>query len=133
MMCLIALIGFVSIFIAGCSNQEQSIEVQKRIGVENLYEEFKMITNNQQVQNVWEIINNVDWETAKVQMALPPDYRFAFQFHNEAKAVLYELWISPNKDKVEIIKAGNKYAQLDRNKSTELFEALTGEKLADQK
>jgi len=131
-MCLIALIGFVSIYIAGCSNQEQSIEVQKRIGIENIYEEFKMITNNQQVQNVWEIINNGDWETAKVQMALPPDYRFAFHFHNEEKAVLFELWISPNKDMVEIIKAGNKYVQLDRNKSAELFEALTGEKLADQ-
>lgn len=48
--------------------------------------------------------------------------------------MLYELWISPDKDKVElIIDAGNMYVQLDRNKSAELFESLTGKKLSDQK
>ncbi|WP_245864212.1 hypothetical protein [Fredinandcohnia onubensis] len=121
-------------FIAGCLNQEQNIDVQKRTGDENNYEDFKIITNNEQVQKVRKIIDNIDWETAKVQMIRPADYRFAFQFKNEAKAVLYELWISPNKDKVElIIVAGNKYVQLDKNTSAELFEALTGEKLSDQK
>ncbi|WP_099355172.1 hypothetical protein [Fredinandcohnia onubensis] len=134
MMNVIALIGIISMFIAGCSNQEQSVEVQKRIGDENNYEDFKLITNHQQVQKIREIIDNIDWETAKVQMARPADYRFAFQFKNEAKAVLYELWISPNKDKVElIIDAGNKYVQLDRNTSAELFKVLIGEKLSDQK
>ena len=69
-------------------------------------------------------------------MARPADYRFGFRFKNpdiEAKAVLYELWISPNKDKVElVIDAESKYAQLDKNKSALLFEILTGEKLSEQ-
>ncbi|WP_080846134.1 hypothetical protein [Cytobacillus gottheilii] len=133
---LIAFIGIISLFIAGCSNQEQNIEVHKRIGDENNYEDFKIITKNQQVQKVREIINNIDWETAKVEMARPADYRFAFQFKNpdiEAKAVLYKLWISPNKDKVElVIDAESKYVQLDNNKSAELFEILTGEKISEQ-
>ncbi|MFD1779099.1 hypothetical protein ACFSFW_10510 [Fredinandcohnia salidurans] len=133
MMYVIAFIGVISMFITGCSNQEQNIDVQKRTGDENNYEDFKIITNNEQVQRVRKIIDNINWETAKVQMVRPADYRFAFQFKNEAKAVLYELWISPNKDKVELLIDAGKYVQLDRNTSAELFEVLTGEKLSNQK
>lgn len=49
-------------------------------------------------------------------MSRPADYHFIFQFKNpkiEAKAVLYQIWISPNKDTVEIISGGNRYAQLE--------------------
>lgn len=137
---LIAYFGILSILIAGCSNpigsEEQNIVVQKRIGEENKYEDFKEISDSKQVQQVKEILNDIHWENAKVDMARPADYRFGFQFKNpniEAKAVLYELWISPNKDKVElVIDAESKYAQLDKNKSAILFEILTGEKLSEQ-
>lgn len=137
---LIAFIGIISIFIGGCSNslqnEKQNIEVQKRIGDNYSYEDLKEITNNEQVQNVKEILDDIHWENAKVNMVRPADYRFGFQFKNpkiEAKAVLFELWISPNKDKVEIvIDAESKYTQLDKSKSAELFEILTGEKLSEQ-
>ena len=39
-------------------------------------------------------------------MARPADYHFVFQFKNpkiEAKATLYQIWVIPNKDKIEII------------------------------
>lgn len=132
--------GIISIFITGCSNplknEEQNIEVQKRIGDDDNYEDFKEITNNEQAQKVKEILNDINWENAKVDMVFPADYRFRFQFKNpeiEAIAVLYELWISPNKDKVElVIDAESKYIQLDKKKSAELFEILTGEKLSEQ-
>lgn len=138
---LITFIGMILIFIAGCSdvinNEEQKIEVQMRIGDENNYEDFKEITDHEQVQKVQKILDDIDWENAKVDMARPADYIFYFQFKNpeiEAKAVLYKLWISPNKDKVElVIDAQSKYSQLDKKKSGELFEILTGEKLADLK
>ncbi|MFT4417255.1 hypothetical protein ACLM5H_25840 [Fredinandcohnia humi] len=138
---LIAFIGIISIFIAGCSSvikdEEQYIEVEQRVGNENKYEEFKKITNNDQVQKVKEILDDINWENAKVSMTRPPDYRFAFQFKNpdiEAKAVLYELWISPNKDKVElVIDAESKYTQLDVNESAELFEIVTSGKLSELK
>ena len=84
-----------------------------------------------------DILDDIDWENAKVNMARPADYRFIFQFINpeiKAKAVLYELWVSPNKDKVElVINAESKYVQLDTAKSAELFEILTGGKLSELK
>lgn len=136
----IAFLGIISIFIAGCSNslenEEQSIVVQKRIGDDYNYENFKEITNNEQVQTVRQILDDINWENAKVDMVRPADYRFGFQFKNpnlDAKMVSYELWISPNKDKVElVIDAESKYIQLDKNKSADLFEILIGEKLSEQ-
>ncbi|WP_282139146.1 hypothetical protein [Rossellomorea aquimaris] len=119
----------------GIENEEKKIEVEKRIGDENKYEDYKDITNNEQVQEVKRILDNVDWEIAKVNMARPADYRFVFQYKNpeiEAKAVLYELWISPNKDKVElIIDAESKYFQLNEEGSAVLFEILTGGNLSE--
>jgi hypothetical protein len=128
-------------FLIGCSNdiedRERSIKVQKRIGDENNYEDFKEITNNEQVKNVREILDDIDWENAQVSMVRPADYSFGFQYKNpkiEAKAVLYELWITPKKDQVElVIDAEGKYAQLDKNKSAIIFEIITGEKLSDLK
>lgn len=139
---LIALIVIISFFIVGCSKaveseeqyiEGQNIEVQKRIGDENKYEVFKEITNNEQVQKVKEILDDINWENAKVEMVRPPDYQFSFP-NPEAKVVLYKLWISPNKGTVElVISAASKYIQLDKNKSAELIEILTGEKLSDVK
>ncbi len=124
----LVMIAMFLFIITGCVN-----------GIENegqkiKYEDFKEITNNELVQEVKKILGNVDWETAKVNMARPADYRFIFQFKNpeiEAKAVLYELWVSPNKINVElVIDAENKYFQLNEEDSAVLFEILTGEKLS---
>lgn len=136
---IIASFGILSILITGCSNpignDEQYIVVQKCIGEENKYEDIKEISDSKHVQQVNEILNDIHWKNANMNMARPADYRFIFQFKNpkiEAKAVLYELWISPNKDKVTlVIEAQSKYAQLENNKSAELFEILTGEKLSE--
>ncbi len=138
---LISLFGIVLIFLVGCSNvienEEQYIKVQHRIGDENKYEDFKEITDNEQIQKVKDILKEIDWENAKVSMIHPPNYKFIFKYKNpkiEAKAITYELWISPNKDKVElVIDAESKYIQLDTGNSAELFEILIGEELSDQK
>lgn len=137
---LIAFLGILSIFIAGCStpteDEEQNIVVEKRIGDENKYEDSKEISNSEQVQQVKEILNNIDWTNATVDMTHPADYKFTFQFKNpekEEETELYELWISPKgKNKVElVIDAESKYAQLEKNKSKKLFEILTDEKLSE--
>ncbi|MDQ1143815.1 hypothetical protein QE429_000642 [Bacillus sp. SORGH_AS 510] len=133
---LIVFIGIISLFAAGCNgvtkNEEQYIKVEKRVENEDKYEDFKKITANTKVQKVKDIIENSDWENAKVSMVRPPDYRFVFQFKNpeiKAKAVLYELWISPKKDQVElVIDAQSKYIQLDKKKSASLIKILTSEK-----
>lgn len=121
---------------AGCLNvvvdEEQKIEVQQRVGDESVYEDFNEITNNDQVKKVKKILSDIEWKDAKVQMAHPPDYRFMFQFINpdlQAKAVSYNLWISPNGDLVEIVKEDNAYTKLNMEDSSILFEILTGENL----
>jgi hypothetical protein len=128
-------------FIVSCSkeidNEEQIIKFQKYMGNEDNYEEFKEINNNERVKQVKDIVDNIDWEDAKVSMVRPPDYRFGFQYKNpkfESKAAFYELWVSPNKDKVElVIDAESKYIQLDKKKSAVLYELITEEKLSDLK
>ncbi|MDA2735328.1 hypothetical protein PDQ75_09170 [Bacillus cereus group sp. Bc015] len=123
--------------ITGCStgleNEEQRIEVQKDIG-DNEYEDFKVVTDNNEVMQVKKILKDTIFENKKVEMSRPADYHFIFQFKNpkiEAKAVLYQIWISPNKDTVEIISGGNRYAQLEEKNAAILFRIVTGEKLAE--
>lgn len=135
---LFFIIGVFLILIVGCSNdienKEESVVVQKRIGDEKNYEDFREVTDNEQVQKLKGILKEANWINAKAEMASPPDYKFSFRFNNtniEAKAVLYQLWITPNKDKVELIGA-NQYVRLDESMSAELFEIVTGELLTDQ-
>jgi len=134
----VSLAMFLIVIIAGCSsgieNEEQYIEVNKRIGDENKYEEFKEITENKQVQQVKDILDEIEWENAKVEMVRPPDYEFRFQYKSpkiDAKAVLYKIWISPAKDKLEVVRGDNEYGQLNEKNSAVLFEIITGEKLSD--
>ncbi|MGP1908441.1 hypothetical protein ACTSEZ_09715 [Metabacillus sp. JX24] len=132
---LLFLMAVIPLFAAGCSNgtAAESIEVLQRIGDENKYDDFNVITDNEKVKKAEEIVDDADWENVKVDMARPADFQFSFP-NPEAKVALFELWISPNKDKVELaIDAESKYIQLDKNKSAELFEILTGEQLSEQK
>ncbi|SCB00157.1 Uncharacterized protein BWINRA5_03586 [Bacillus mycoides] len=131
-------IVFMCIFIVtGCSNilgnEDQRIEVQKRVGDDN-YEDLKVVTDNNQVLQVKKILNDIHFENKKVEMSRSADYHFVFQFKNpkiEAKAVLYQIWISPNKDKVEVMAGDNRYAQLVGKNAATLFEIVTGEKLVE--
>jgi hypothetical protein len=133
---LVVFVGVFTFLISGCSsieNEEQKINVQKRFDTNN-YKDFKEITKNVEVQQVKKILNKADWVDAKVDMVRRADYRFAFQFKDpniQAKAVLYELWISPNNEQVElVIDIGSKYVQLNKKKSAELLEILTDKKLS---
>ncbi|WP_242267951.1 hypothetical protein [Bacillus cereus group sp. BfR-BA-01352] len=125
------------LIVTGCSNilgnEDQRIEVQKNIG-DNKYEDLKVVTDNKQVQQVKKILNDAHFENKKVQMSRPGDYHFVFQFKNpkiEAKAVLYQIWVIPNKDKIEIIAGNSQYVQLEGKNAATLFQIVTGEKLVD--
>ncbi|QWH38148.1 hypothetical protein EXW53_15260 [Bacillus mycoides] len=128
----------ICIFIVtGCSNilgnEDQRIEVQKRVG-DDKYEDLKIVTDNNQVLQVKKILNDIHFENQKAEMSRSADYHFVFQFKNpkiEAKAVLYQIWISPNKDKVEVMAGDNRYAQLEGKNAATLFWIVTGEKLAE--
>lgn len=128
------LIGVCFILLAACLKPVfdggQYILIEKRVGEENKYDNFKKVTAQKEVKQVRAILRSADWEKAKVEMESPPDYLFFFQYKNpniEAKAVLYELWITPNGDQVELVE-NNSYVKLDQGMSTEMIELLIGEK-----
>ncbi|HDR7517924.1 hypothetical protein AB1I92_12200 [Bacillus mobilis] len=133
----LVIISICIFIITGCSNglenEDQRIEVQKRIG-DNEYKDLKVVTDNNEVLQVKKILNDTTFANKKVEMSHPADYHFIFQFKNpkiEAKAVLYQIWISANKGKVEIKAGDNWYAQLKGKHAATLFQIVTGEKLAE--
>ncbi|RHW31371.1 hypothetical protein D1B33_17825 [Lysinibacillus yapensis] len=124
------------ILIAGCSNgmeiEGNKILVEKRIGEEDKYERLREITDHETVQEAKDILEHIRWENAEVSMASPPNYKFHFEGDNEQTGLIFALWISPNKDKVELIlESEDKYVQLSKSKSSTLFEAIAGVQLSD--
>ncbi|PGU41625.1 hypothetical protein [Bacillus cereus] len=131
----LVIISICIFIITGCSNvienEDQRIEVQKRIG-DNEYEDLKVVTDNNEVLQVKKILHDTTFENKKVEMSRPADYHFIFQFKNpkiEAKAVLYQIWVSADKEKLEIKSGDNQYALLEGKHATTLFQIVTGEKL----
>lgn len=132
----VVFIAIVIFIVTGCSNiignEDQTIKVQKRVN--DTYEDLKVVTDNKQVRQVKKILNDAHFENKKLEMSRPADYHFIFQFKNpkiEAKAVLYQIWISPNKDKIEIIAGNSQYVQLEGENAATLFQIVTGEKLVE--
>lgn len=133
----VVFIAIVIFIVTGCSNiignENQTIKVQKH--VDDTYEDLKVVTDNKQVQQVKKILNDTHFENKKsrkwlVQLIII----FVFQFKNlkiEAKAVLYQIWVIPNKDKIEIIAGNSQYVQLDGKNAATLFQIVTGEKLVE--
>ncbi len=127
----VVFITIVIFIVTGCSNiignEDQTIKVQKRVN--DTYEDLKVVTDNKQVRQVKKILNDAHFENKKLEMSRPADYHFIFQFKNpkiEAKAVLYQIWISPNKDKIEIIAGNSQYVQLEGENAATLFQIVTG-------
>ncbi|PEK01263.1 hypothetical protein CN558_20340 [Bacillus wiedmannii] len=130
-------IAICILIITGCSNivgnEDQRIQVQKHIG-DNEYEDLKVVKDNNEVLQVKKILNDTNFEDKKVEMSRPADYHFILQFKNpniEAKVVLYQIWVSPNKDKMEIKAGDNQYAQFEGKHAATLFQIVTGEKLVE--
>lgn len=138
----IVLIAMLLVIITGCSsnirNQEIKIQgnkiiVEKQVNGENNYELYSEIKDSKEVQNAKDILNSTKRENAKVDMIHPAEYKFHFEDTNiKTSGSDFELWISPNKDKVElVISSENKYAQLDKEKSEKIFKLITGKNLSE--
>ncbi|MCS0824786.1 hypothetical protein NX029_12460 [Cytobacillus firmus] len=110
----------------------QKITVQKRTGEENIFEDFKEVTQKQ-VEKAKDIVKNANWENEKVEMARYADYQFQFPSNNsdssEDKIASYLLWISPNGENLEIVTDSKRYVKLTKQDSADLYEILTGEAL----
>jgi hypothetical protein len=112
---------------------EQRITVQKRTSKENIFEDFKEITQKKQVEKAIDIVKNSNWENAKVKMARYADYQFQFPFKNsngsEDKISSYLLWISSNGENLEIVTDSDRYVRLTKEDSVALYKILTSEEL----
>ncbi|MDA1632689.1 hypothetical protein PDK11_07410 [Bacillus cereus] len=133
----LVIISICIFIITGCSNrlgnEDQRIEVQNYTA-DDEYKDFKVVTDNNEVLQVKKILKDTTFENKKVEMSRPADYHFIFQFKNpkiEAKAVLYQIWVSTNKEKLEIKAGDNRYAQLEGKHAATLFQIVTGERLAE--
>lgn len=117
----------------GIKNEGNKIIVEKQVIGTDKYELYHEIKDDKEVKKIKDILSGNIWENAKVSMAKPPDYRFNFEgisAKNKSNGVIYALWISPNKDKVElVIDSESKYVQLNKENSEELFKIIAGKNL----
>lgn len=119
----------------GVKNEEQKIVVYKNSGNEE-YEYFNEINDIEQVQKVKDILVEIEWESKVVNMSRSADYQFFFHYKNkniDSDAIQHLIWISPNKDKLEVVRGNDEYTQLTKEQSELFFEIITGEKLANLK
>ncbi|AAK78040.1 hypothetical protein HGI32_16175 [Clostridium acetobutylicum] len=130
---------FIFVLLAvGCSNVVKNTEgstllVEKQSTIKGKYEYCNNIKDEKEVQNIKKIINSINWKDAKVSMVYPPQYKFYFEAIKEKKPsedISYDMWISPRKDKIELVREpeGN-YINLNEKTSKLLFKLLTGDNL----
>ena len=138
------LIVFISIFLiltVGCTdgikNEVNKIVVEKRVGELDKYEYYNEVKDSKEVEEIKNILNNIGWRNAKVDMAYPPHYKFQFEDTTgklESNGLIYDLWISPDKGRIElVIDSESKYVHLDKEKSAELFKLIIGKNLDEVK
>lgn len=132
---LLAIMVVFFVLITGCAtsikNEGNIIVVEVRVDDGASYELYNTIEDSQEVQKAKAILDNLKWRNVHASMAYPPDYKFHFEDRNKGSAgPNYQLWVSPNKDKVELVFEG-KYLQLDEEKSRELFKIITGKELRE--
>ncbi|MEF2098465.1 hypothetical protein V3595_28295 [Bacillus sp. CFBP9009] len=69
-------------------------------------------------------------------MSRPADYQFFFHYKNEniqSDAIQHLIWISPNTDKLVVVRGNDEYVQLTDENSGILLKIITGEELTDLK
>jgi hypothetical protein len=121
------------LILTSCTNQsavigDYKIEIQKIFG-ENEYKQQNEIIDKKSVVKAIEILENAEWEeNTFVSMSRYFDYQIELErISGEIQSkIIYWIWISPNKDKLEIIAKGQgKYVQLSSEDSEVLLNLLT--------
>lgn len=127
---LIIFLVIVLIYFFSRKFEGNLIIVEKQTDKVGTYEDHSKINDPNSIKSVKNILNKSHWSSTKVDMPYPPDYQFYFMNNDEDKSYHenVSLWISPDRNKVELIFDG-KYIQLNEEKSNKLFEILTEKKL----
>lgn len=131
---LAAFLIVVFIYFRGIGVTGNIIIVEKQIDKAGTYEHYNKINDKDKVNEAKRLINTIVWKNVKVDISTP-EYRFHFKESSEAgesNNASFSLWVSPNKDKVDLVYEGkSKYIQLNEEKSEKLYEIITGKKLGD--
>ncbi|KRF67224.1 hypothetical protein ASG99_16475 [Bacillus sp. Soil768D1] len=123
-------IFIVLTLLSGCSKNEQPISIQKHV----VDKDYSFVAYKENIESnkslkVMEILNKANWEKSKLDLDKVghPDYLFYFNKHKKGtKIVVYSVWASPGRDKLELTKDdGSKYVQLNKDDSELIFETIT--------
>lgn len=100
------------------NNEEIPFTVKERQNEE--YESIKELVEPNEIKTVTKIISTAEWEERiRVSMAHPPDYRF------NLGSINYAIWVTPNKDRLEMIAEGqSKYIKLPIKESETLYKII---------
>ncbi|MGZ9586034.1 hypothetical protein [Paenibacillus marinisediminis] len=126
--------------VVACNQQEASKEVPKEVSFEqnlNLhiskpegqrYKVYMKIEDHETVKTVMDILENVPWENAKVEMIRQPDYQILTVNIDRTisyEPVTYSVWLSPKKDILEVIIEGhNKFGKVSKEDTKKLLSIL---------
>jgi len=135
---LAGILLFICTIVVAC-NQKEAPNEQIPIPVPTLnlhiskpdgkgYTVYKKIEDDETVQTVLDILLNVPWENAKVEMSRQPDYKVVtVNIDREVnyKPVTYDLWLPPKKNILQVIIEGqHKYGKVLEADSKKLLSIL---------
>ena len=125
---LIFIFVVLMLSIVGCSQKDvvdfdnnSKLTVEERVGDTNDYEIIKVIEDEETVQKIIDIFKGVKWDTnTDREMATEPEFRLNS----------YDIWVTPNGDRLEIMNRNNSYyVSLSVEDSETLYEIMTGKEL----
>ncbi|BBH24733.1 hypothetical protein Back11_60780 [Paenibacillus baekrokdamisoli] len=130
------LLLFMMSFLVACNQKEASHQQNPyqnlNLHISRLegqsYTVYKKIVDNETVKTVMSVLLDVPWENAKVSMSRQPDYKIHTINTDPAisyEPVTYAVWLTPKKDRLEVIIEGkSKYGKMTKKDSEKLFSIL---------
>jgi len=130
---IVKLLGITSIILVAliaCSlqNEEQinKIVIEKRELVDGSFIIYKEITDHNQLKEINEFLDNIQWEQVEIDITLP-NYKVTVQNKD-----VYKIWKNKHVDIIEVIYNDTNYSSLSKSDSEKLFHLLMGTSLVDE-
>lgn len=115
-------------FASGCSDKEEHISIQKRMGKEMYrFEAYKESIEMKRTKKPKEILENAKWEENPMEEDDPKaDFIFYFNDRNIGdKIEVYFIWVNAGESTLEVTKDDqNKYVHLSEEDSAVILELL---------
>lgn len=130
---ILKLMGITSIILVAliaCSSQNEEqinkIVIEKRALVDDSFIIYKEITDHNQLKEINEFLDNIQWEQVEIDITLP-NYKVTVQNKD-----VYKIWKNKHVDIIEVIYNDTNYSSLSKSDSEKLFHLLMGTSLVDE-